>query len=252
MKLISINIEGDRHLKRFIPFLKKEQPDVFAAQEIFKETIPEIEKSTGLTLAGFYPVGIIPVGEVQSISHAGLQDTTLGVAIFTRLPVSKIQGYYYVGNAQNIPVFKFTVTESEPNTINQVLICLDVVYDNTIYTILTTHFTFTPMGLSTKYQLEHLESLLTILENISSFVFLVDLNAPRGRETWTRLSNRYKDNIPLSYTSSLDPVLHKTAGTGLEYLVDGCFTTPEYEVQDIKLVEGVSDHKGIVAHVQKI
>jgi hypothetical protein len=34
-------------------------------------------------------------------------------------------------------------------------------------------------------------------------------------------------------------------------MVDGLFTTPAYEAQDVKLVDGVSDHMAVVAPITK-
>ncbi len=36
MKLININIEGDKHFDRVIPFIERELPDVLCLQEVFK------------------------------------------------------------------------------------------------------------------------------------------------------------------------------------------------------------------------
>ena len=34
-------------------------------------------------------------------------------------------------------------------------------------------------------------------------------------------------------------------------MVDGLFSTPEYTVTDVRLVEGVSDHKAVVGYIGK-
>lgn len=43
MKLISLNIEGDKHLDKIIKFLEKEKADVFCFSEIFEEDIKHIK-----------------------------------------------------------------------------------------------------------------------------------------------------------------------------------------------------------------
>ena len=74
-------------------------------------------------------------------------------------------------------------------------------------------------------------------------MFLADTNAPRGTFIFDDLAKNYKDNIPESLSSTLDPILHRAKG--IEYVVDCVFSTKNYEVSDVKIHEGVSDHKGI-------
>jgi exonuclease III len=254
LKLISINIEGDRHLTTFIPFLQKEKPDVFALQEIFKERIPDIERETGTKLVCFFPMHTD-----SNIIHPGLTDTTLGVALFSNLTVKNIKGLYYVGDESKVPKFIYsqnptleaTIGSVVPNSSNLVLACGEFEKEGIFHQILTTHFTYTRDGIATPFQLEHLERLFKVLDTISGdFVLVGDFNAPRGRETWTRLAARYKDNIPDTYTSSLDPVLHKTAALKLPYVVDGCFTSEGYIAKNVSLISGVSDHMAIVALIE--
>jgi hypothetical protein len=38
----------------------------------------------------------------------------------------------------------------------------------------------------------------------------------------------------------------------LELVVDTVFSTPEYRVVDIRVLEGISDHKGILALVERV
>jgi len=45
LKLISLNIEKDRHFDLILPFLKKHQPDVILLQEVFSKDIPKIEEA---------------------------------------------------------------------------------------------------------------------------------------------------------------------------------------------------------------
>jgi hypothetical protein len=76
-----------------------------------------------------------------------------------------------------------------------------------------------------------------------------DFNAPRGKEIFSIFTEKLKDNIPLNYETSLDENLHR-AGK-LTYMVDGCFTTPEYVASDVELRFGVSDHAAVLATITK-
>jgi hypothetical protein len=57
------------------------------------------------------------------------------------------------------------------------------------------------------------------------------------------------DHLPANVTSTLDPQFHRAKG--LEYVVDTIFSTPEYEVTEVRVLNGISDHKGIVARVER-
>ena len=85
--------------------------------------------------------------------------------------------------------------------------------------------------------------------NQSSFVLTGDFNAPRGGEIFAELASRYKDNIPNHYQSSLDPDLHRVKN--LKLMVDGLFSTPDYNLGEVRLINGVSDHLAVAAKVSK-
>lgn len=248
LKLISLNIEGDNHIdkERFMPFLEKEAPDALCLQEVFEEDLNRIGTRTGMTLAGFWPMCL-----KNSWLPDGPKARNLGVAIFSRHSFENVQGDYYVGTANDIPAFKKAEdTFKEPNTINLVLGRADIAHEGKMYTIATTHFTWTPEGSVTEYQLTQLDSLFGALEKIPTLILCGDFNAPRGKETWQRISARYTDNIPVEYKTSIDQTLHRKQG--LMYVVDGLFTTPEYKATDVRLADGVSDHMAIVAQIGKL
>jgi hypothetical protein len=47
--------------------------------------------------------------------------------------------------------------------------------------------------------------------------------------------------------TSLDQNLHRVKG--LQYMVDGCFSSGDVNVTSVKLCDGVSDHMAVVAIV---
>lgn len=246
IKLISLNIEGDNHIDkdRFIPFLKKESPDVLCLQEVFEQDLPRIEKEIRMKTVCFYPMA----GKKSWLSseHRGY----LGVAILSNHEVSLSEGRYYVGSKDEIPEFKKADDPTQhPNTINLVLTRADISVEDTMYTICTTHFCWTPEGSVTKYQLDQLDDLFFALKDIPEFVLCGDFNAPRGKETWNRIASKYTDNIPRECQTSIDQDLHRAPG--LMYVVDGLFTTKEYSAQNVRLIDGVSDHMAVVGIIKK-
>jgi exonuclease III len=253
LKLISINIEADKHLDLVIPFLQTERPDILAVQEIFEEHLSVFSEKTGMTLAGFSPMALQP----SFLDKSGPKDKKWGVAIFSRLPVIDSGERIYVGVKDQIPVFAKAEDEmSSPNSSNYVLCFAKISDGETMYTIATTHFTWTPLGLSTQYQKEHAQLLFAALDSIGNELVLCgDMNAPRGYGTWELFAARYKDTIPQEYKTSIYLPLHRSgivkADELSDKMVDGLFITSEYRAEDVRLVGGVSDHMAIVAMIDR-
>ena len=114
------------------------------------------------------------------------------------------------------------------------------------FTIGTTHFPWTPDGSASDHQRQACDQLLAVLGH-RELLLCGDFNAPRGGEIFTRLAIHWHDNIPANYTTSIDPKLH-SAGP-LQLMVDGVFSTPCYQIRDVVLHQGVSDHCAITAKV---
>ncbi len=243
LKLISVNIEGSKHLQLVIPFIQSQNPDVVCMQEVVYEDMPFLEKELGMT-GVFAPMayGLIVNGP----------DSLMGVALFSKNPIQRVIKEYYVGSEDRLVHLEqnYLSLDNFHDMINRVVIFAEIVIGVDIYRVATTHFTWTPKGNVTEYQLRDLKNLLAILEKNNDFVLTGDFNAPRGLETFTLLSQKYKDNIPKEYTTSLDPVLHRVPG--LPYMVDGLFTTPQYQAHNVKLQDGVSDHMAIISEIEKI
>ena len=134
------------------------------------------------------------------------------------------------------------------------LLCVSAEKGNESFVVGTTHFTWSPDGIPDDFLRKDMKSLLAILQDIPEIVLCGDFNAPRGGEIFDALAQRYKDNIPLEYDTSIDVNLHrdgkKMADRSL--MVDGLFTTSFYKCSNVRLVGGVSDHFAIIAEVHHI
>lgn len=240
MKLISINIEGNKHLDLVIPFIKKENPDVLCVQEVIETTIPQLEKEFGMK-------AVYARMAYDLITHEG---GLACVALFSKYELTATDICYYVGSDTTVTNVVHSSNPDDLHTfVQNAVVFGTVTIDGRNYTIATTHGTWTPEGLSTDYQKNDFEKMIAILEAHKPFVLAGDFNAPRGRESFALLADRYKDCIPAEYTNSLDMTLHRAKHLNLEYMVDGLFTTPEYEAQNVHLVDKVSDHMAIVAEI---
>lgn len=239
LKLISLNIEGDNHLNTALPFLEREQADVVCLQEVLHSNVDQIKTRLGMH-ATFVPVSYI----VMDNSARLTPQTALGLLLLSKTQPVKVSAEYYVGDSTSIRLFDGT----EPNACNRVLVTGEITIGDILFRIISTHFTWSPEGESTPLQFENLDRLFSLLEGKEDFILCGDFNAPRGRPVWQNLAERYKDNIPQEVITTLDQQLHKV--TGLQYVVDGLFSTKGYEVTDVRVISGVSDHQALVSSIK--
>lgn len=242
MKLLSLNIEGDNHLERVIPFLKQEEPDVIGMMEVFKDDIPYIEQETG-TISVFSPIARIETDVSYRLKPRGLW----GVALFAKFPIVNIRRVTYAGkpSSEGIPIW------DGQGAWNKVLIAADVEIGELTHRVITTHFTWSAKGLPTEAQRADMDALQKELSRETEFVLCGDFNAPRGGEIWSRLAAHYKDNIPSTIVTTIDNRLHKDGKNNIQLVVDGMFSTSTYTVEDVRVVGGVSDHMAIVCEVTR-
>ena len=244
IRFASINIEFDKHYDTVFPFVKNFGPDVLCLQEVLDADIPLFEREFNMKCV-FVPM--VGLRRVQNDLSSPM--VNFGIAIFSKIPIQGFQTDYYGGNPNIVPQF-FEEYPVGMALINKVLLSASLLFEGVSYTFATTHFTWSNHGLVTDEQRVDLKKLFAILDTKKDFVLSGDFNAPRGREIFNELASRYKDNIPAKYTTSVDKHLHRAGD--LQLMVDGLFTTPQYEVLDAKLSEGVSDHIAVTALVRKM
>ena len=247
MKLISLNVEFNKHLESIFPFLEKERPDIFCAQEILEEDIPKFKKVLGDYEVIFKPWSWITYGEIYPDQFGKKQ----GIAIFAN-KINSSGFSYYLGNENNTDIsFEEYLASPKETRTSKVVAWIETADTNkSIYKIATTHLPVTEKGESTPAQLNAAKRMLSSIEQFKDVILCGDMNAPRGNPTFALLNERYTDNIPAEYKTSMDQNLHRVPG--LIYMVDCLFTTPEYKADTVKLVDGVSDHMAIVAEITKI
>jgi len=171
----------------------------------------------------------------------------MGIAILTSCKIIKIKKIYYHGNSKQI--YNFTPKKTRQTHVNRAIIVTQVKDGEEKFFVGNTHFTWSENGRTSQQQRVNLKSLLKKIKLFPEIIFCGDFNAPRGKEIFKKISEKYKDNIPLHYKTSIDENLHY-AGK-LDLMVDGLFSTKEYLVTDTKLINGVSDHYAIITNIQK-
>lgn len=239
IRVVSINIERFRHLDTVTAFLKENPADVVTLQEVMERDLPLLESV--LDMKSFY----VPLCNYDKPDEPkGVE----GQAVFAKDFVETSKAYYA---GEWDPLTRFTEDKLESIVrIAKALSWVQIERGGQLFCVATTHFTWSERGEVTDLQRKDMQALLGLLKGIPEFVLTGDFNAPRGRETWDTLAAKYKDNIPLKYTSSIDPLLHRASP--LPYVVDGVFTTPGYAASNVELHTGISDHCAITATISKL
>lgn len=245
MKVISLNIEGDRHLnQRVLPFLRSSKADLFCLQEVYQADVQQIVESLGGQTYIFQALYNITNQNRWQINPRG----PWGLLVVSQKPHTKFTRFCYnLGDSVDV--------EQPPDLIRQTACQRWVLMSETqdengkTYRVATTHFTWSAGGESTALQLADARELKSWLSDWPDFVLMGDLNAPRSGETFRLISQSLRDWLPASIESTLDPNLHYAAP--LKLVVDACLTTANYQATNLEVICGVSDHCAIVTNLER-
>jgi len=241
IKLITLNIEGDKHFNRVFPFLVQQQADVVCIQEIFQDDVQLFTEKLGGEIL-FVPVTKMTHEFIQTHSPRGVW----GIAIWYSAELALISqhSFYYRGD-----LISATQSKHPGFDASRAVQLISVRKQQEVFTIATTHFTWTPDGAADERQREDFAKLMKGLEDYPELVLCGDFNAPRGGEIFTAFCERFTDNLPADIESTVDPELHRLQDT-VKVVVDTIFSTPEFRVANVEVVSGISDHKAVVGTVE--
>ncbi len=242
MKFVSINIEGDKHFERILPFLVAEKPDVLALQEIFEADLDIIKQTTGLNNCIFYPQANITKPNI----HLPLRGNW-GVAIFAR-DIVEAEHFYYFGHQNGVIA---TFENEQPDLIDRVVIVAKARVAGEDFQVATVHFTWSGKAETTDAQRRDYAVLQNFLDKFEEMILCGDLNAARGAEIWSALAKKYTDNIPAEIETTIDRNLHKS-GKDIRLVVDTLFTSSHYGVSNERVVANTSDHMAVVAEIERV
>ncbi len=243
MKLVSLNMEGDRHLPEVTALLKKEQGQVVCLQECFRADLDLLKSAGNYQYGYFQPMAVIGDKNRYGISNRG----EWGLTILSNYEFKSMKSPFYDGSKSKIPTFK----DGLPNSLNRYVFGGKVDLDGQSITILNTHFTWSSKGTEEEAQLKAYPNLLKILDSYSEFVLCGDFNSDRRTSTiYQDLAKRYIDWLPIEIDSTLDPILFRKPN--VKVAVDTIFSTRHYKLTNIHLVGGVSDHQAVLAELIKI
>lgn len=225
LKFLHLNIEGSTHIHRISDFLSQNDIDVLCLQEAPQKFVIEQMPKLGFGYQYF-----VPMGRWEKYND------NLGLAIISKHPFSY--------TSHTILSKKGAVNNGDVSRVFH-LMEAGLNINDSVYNFLTTHLPVNyPGHVLTEFQLATYTELKNILLTKKSFILTGDFNCPRGVFIFDDLAKSYKDNVPTEITSTIDPVLHRKPSLNL--VVDGVFTTQDYKVSELKVLEGLSDHKGIM------
>lgn len=235
IKLLTLNVEADRHLERVEATIAEHLPDLVCLQEALESDCARLASVGGYEVR-FSISTHLPnrVGDKRN----------WGVAVLSRVPLRGQHEHYYSEDAR-IRVVR------EPNDVRRVVVMTELERLGQTYRIATTHFTWSPDGQIIELQVADFGRLKQALSAYPDYVLCGDFNAPRGREMFGKFERELSliDHLPAHVTSTLDPRFHRAPQ--LQLAVDTIFATPEYRVTDTRVLGGISDHKGILARIER-
>lgn len=236
LKLLTLNIENSRHRASARETIVEHLPDIVCLQEVIEADCAYLASSEGYT-AKYAASG--------HFSGEPAPERNWGMVVLTRVPVQRQTLRFYSGDSRLREL-------REPNDARRILLVTELEHEGRPYRIVTTHFTWTGNAAISDEQRADFTRMKALLSEYPDYVLCGDFNAPRGREMFGKFVDELRviDHLPAEIDSTLDPRFHRLGD--LRLVVDTVFSTPQYQVSDVRVLDGISDHKGILASVQRI
>jgi endonuclease/exonuclease/phosphatase family metal-dependent hydrolase len=236
LKLLTLNVEQHRHRERVRAAIATHRPDIVCLQEVLEPDCRILADTGG------YRFQYAPMTRVRIDSST--QPLTWGIAMLTRILPLHQKAVYYSADPE-LRDFR------QPSDARQVLIATELEYEARLHRIVTTHFTWSPEGQFTDEQHADFERLKAELIRYPDYVLCGDFNAPRGGPLFSLFTHELNliDHLPAHVTTTLDAQFHRAGA--LELVVDTIFSTTDYDVNDVRVIEGISDHKGIIGTLRR-
>ena len=259
-KLITLNFELNKHYKLNIPFIKSEKPDILCAQEIFEKDVEYLKNELGFKYSAFIPTYLLPYSDRKNcikhphdladeisqglISGDQYEMDASGTVTFSNYPILNTETYYYWKKSQKVEIHN---SKDREMTDSRGLLMTDIDLEGKICKIFNTHFTWAYKGIPSDDQRADVVTMLNKLENYDEFILCGDFNAPRGTEIYQIISEKYKDNLPLEFSTTIDPILHRAGD--VKCVVDTIFSKGSYKIESVHTKGGVSDHLAVIGSI---
>jgi endonuclease/exonuclease/phosphatase family metal-dependent hydrolase len=238
LKLLSLNIEHDRHLERVRRTIAEHEPDVVCLQEVFESDCES------LAAVGDYHVKFA-LSSYMPRKTQSTQSMDWGIAVLSRTPLKRFDVACYSEDPR-------IRTFAAPNDPRRLIVAAEIEHHGEAYLVATTHFTWSEEGRISDEQVADFARMQRVLARYADYVLCGDFNAPRGREMFALFTDQLGliDHLPSHITSTIDGTFHRAGDLNLA--VDTVFASPHYQVSEVHVIDGVSDHKAIVAKIDRV
>jgi hypothetical protein len=258
--LLHINIEKEKHIKKIRTCIKDQKPDFICMEEVLEKDIISFAQEFNY----YY------IHASKFISKQTGEGEGQGILSKYKILESKKQRYD-INPTKDTPIFDTSLfLKSKPKRpqeqflFHEILLSVKVQLNSKILTIATTHFPvsdLTSPGLH-EHELFDIDSL-NYVQNMRNYfdrflkqiktlkrplIFTSDLNNPRGDFIYDALAHELVDQIPKDINSSIDPKLHRVKK--LKLMVDTVMASEGINNTEVKVIEGISDHKGFLMNFE--
>lgn len=239
MLLFSLNIEGSRHLDKWLPFVRSISPDVVCLQEVLRKDLPKIRQELSADCE-FVAQQRLTGCLADHLGGPG----ELGIALLSPHGLSKIEVDYYRKRSERI------IPSTNVEDAHRAFLSAEIATRNGPIRVGTVHFTWSNQGVNSVEQAQDLNELLQITARHPDLIFAGDFNIPRATSLFSRITESYCSWIPEHYDSSLDENLFRRKNVRL--VVDHLFSTSSLKAFNVRYCDGLSDHKAIMAQISRV
>lgn len=231
-------------------------PDVLCLQDIPFHDLPFLERWPHVTFA---PMTNHLINGIRAV---------VGIAIASRYFMTNIVHRTVWGNGAlkdlkgiNDRNQRYLGAESDrlvEATEDRVAICVTVVKDGVEYDIATTHGMWVRDGITNDVQRQCASNTIDFLANEATvrggLVLTADMNFGRDGEIYKMFTDEFRDCMPPEIDSTLDPE-HPAMKKGIKVVADYVMVADTfseiYDIADVRLQSGVSDHCALSATIEK-
>jgi endonuclease/exonuclease/phosphatase family metal-dependent hydrolase len=247
VKIITLNVELNRHHERVLALVAREAPAVLCFQEATESLL--------LQLADRYEAVFLPY-VLRTIAGETIPEGLAVLVDRSRGEIRETREYRHVFAPGEVRHYD----EDLPFlNVNYGTLLAQLGVDGEVYTIGSTHGAWTPQGREPDAgQTAAISRFVSELAGEAPHVMVGDFNVPRRLSPlYSLLTSLYTDAIPESVTSTLDPTYHRLgslpekAELFRDFVVDYVFTQPPYTATNVRTIAGVSDHMAVVADIHR-
>jgi len=245
VKIISLNIEANKHLDHVCDLLRRENADAVFLQEVLEGDVEILTQAAAAAAYKYVPLMYVGRRNSALIPYPSVW----GMLAMTKYKPERFVMEYYSKKGSDLP--ELITDPLVPNSPNRAVLGLAISANGKTHKLLSTHFTWADKGGYNSEQLRDLENLWKLLDREGEYALCGDFNAPRGGLIYKKITTKLKDNIPPEIKTTLDNKYHRVKNID-PLVVDNIFSTPAYRITDVRVIGGVSDHKAVVADVTSI